>query len=637
MKSRPTLSHRFAGGLTAMALCVLAACGGGGGGGGGGSGGAGGEPTASVVAADVGVLSAAVDVSGTITGFGSVIIDGVKYDDTQISVSTDTNPAAPTAAALSDLKLGMRVEGKLKNGVMTDLVMHASLVGPVAALDATATSFTLYGQTVKVNTIGATPTAFEGVQDFAGLIAGDWVEVHGTVDANKAIVATRIERKPQGDSAKGLRVGGVISALDTTAKTFKFNDQTIDYSAATFKPAGAAPVNGATASVYSDQLPTAGVLKAKAIALSKPEEGKELRVGGRISAYTSLADFTVSGVRVNASTATLEGGVAADVMAGASVGALVAVEGVVTGEVLKATKLRIMKTPADVKASLAGQVTDWLSATSFKVRGTTVDASAATFTNGTSADLGSGAWLLVSGTVQGDVLKATSIAFKAAPAAKPTTLKGEIRDFNAATATSAGSFRFLGATVTLSSTVEYVGGNASNLANGKRVEITGTPSAEGVVLASKVEFLPELTTAPEAVVGGRISNLAEGGFKLPGMSVSVSASTVYVGGSAGDLANGVLVQVQGRYNAATKTVAATRLEIVKVEAGLPRVAGLVSEFISISNFRIGGQKIDASQAVLSDGVAADLKVGAMVEVVGTVSGTGDSRVLTATKLHFSSK
>jgi Domain of unknown function (DUF5666) len=622
MKFRFTLNHHFAGALTVMALSVLAACGGGGSGGGG-------EPVAASAWVEPSALTAAVDVSGTITGFGSVIIDGVKYDDTQTSVSTDTNPAAPTAAALTDLKLGMRVEGKLKNGVMTDLVMHASLVGPVAALDATTTSFTLYGQTVKVSVTGATPTAFEGVQDFAGLMAGDWVEVHGTVDANKAIVATRIERKPQGESAKGLRVGGVISNLDTTAKTFKFNDQTIDYSTATFKPAGAVPVNGAAAAVYSDQLPTAGVLKAKGIALSKPEEGKELRVGGRISAYTSLADFTVSGVRVNASTATLEGGVAADVAAGASVG----VEGVVSGEVLKATKLRILKTPADVKASLAGQVTDWLSATSFKVRGTTVDASAATFTGGTVADLGNSAWLLVSGTVQGDVLKASNITFKAAPIAKPTTLKGEIRDYNAGTAT----FRFLGATVKLSSTVEFVGGTANNLVNGKRVEVTGTPDAEGVVVASKIEFLPELTIAPEAVVGGRISNLAESGFKLPGMTVSISATTVYAGGSAADLANGVMVQVKGRYNAETKTVAATKLEIVKVEANTSRVAGTVGEFTSISNFRIGGQKVDASQAALSDGVAADLKVGAVVEVVGTVSGSGDTRVLTATKLHFSAK
>lgn len=268
------------------------------------------------------------------------------------------------------------------------------------------------------------------------------MKVRGTVDTVTAMVATRIERKPQGDAAKGWRVGGVISNLDTAAKTFGFNDQIIDYSAATFKPVGAMPVNGALAAVYSDALPTADLVNAEAVAvaLSKHVEGKEGRAGGRISAYSSLTDFSVLGVRVNASAATLEGGVAADVMAGAPVGALFALESPVMGEVLRATKLRIMKTPADVKASLAGRVTDWLSATSFNVRGTDVDASTASFTGGTVADPGNGAWLLVRDTLQGDVLRATSIGFKAASVAKPATLKSEIRKHNA----GVGTFRFLG-------------------------------------------------------------------------------------------------------------------------------------------------------------------------------------------------
>lgn len=142
-------------------------------------------------------------------------------------------------------------------------------------------------------------------------------------------------------------------------------------------------------------------------------------------------------------------------------------------------------------------------------------------------------------------------------------------------------------------------------------------------------------------MGGRISNLVTSNidvnFKLPGISVGVSSATVFVGGTAADLSNGVLVQVRRHCNSATKTVAAARLEIVKVEAGLPRVAGTVSEFISLGNFRIGGQRIDASPAVLSGGVATDLKVGAMVDVMGTVGGAGDSTVLTAIKLHFSGK
>src|SRR6185295_6785571 len=133
-------------------------------------------------------------VSGTITGFGSVIIDGVHYDDSTTTVAIDTDPAAPSAGTLSDLKLGMRVEAKVHDGKLDDVVIHASLVGPIATIDAANTRFTIYGQTVQVATGGASPTVFEGVATFAGLAAGDRVEVHGTVDANKTVVATRIER-----------------------------------------------------------------------------------------------------------------------------------------------------------------------------------------------------------------------------------------------------------------------------------------------------------------------------------------------------------------------------------------------------------------------------------------------------------
>ncbi len=620
MKSKLTLNQKFGGAITVIALSVLAACGGGG---------SAADSTQPAGNTPVTPTETIASFSGTITGFGSVIVDGVKYDDTKVAVTNDKNPAAPTTGTLTDLKLGMRVDGTLKNGVMTDLVVHASLVGPVAAPNTTTSSFTVFGQTVSVVTTGATPTAFEGVADLAGLAAGDVVEVHGTLDANKVIIATRVERKPQTDLADGVRLGGLVANLDATAKTFKFNDLTIDYSAATFAPAGSTPVNGNMAVVYSDAQPVGGVLKAKAIKLDKPADGATFNIGGRIMDFTSAASFKVAGITVDASTAAFEGGAVGDLAAGVSIG----IEGVVQGQVLKANKVRIFKAPVDVKASLSGQVSDWLSATNFKVRGQSVDASAATFVGGVSTDLGAGAWVLVSGKVQGDVLKADTVEFKAPPAAKPVTLKGEIRDFDAVNAT----FKFLGATLKLNSSTQFVGGSTANLANGKRVEATGTPGADGVVVVTKLEFLPDLTTPAPAVVGGRLSDLTDTGFKLPGMSVTFNANTVFDGGTKADLASGVMVMVKGAFNASTKTVAATWIEVIKVDANVPRVAGTVSEFTSSANFRVGGQKVDASNATFQDGVAADLKVGVLVEASGNIVKVGDDKVLVATKLRVLNK
>jgi len=606
MKRKTSFNHHLLGALGAAAVLALAACGGGG---------------SSTPAPSTGGGTATIQsVSGTITGFGSVIIDGQRFDDSSASVTIDTDPTAPSAGTLSDLRLGMLVDGKL-----ADVVVHAALFGPVGTLDVAASSFTLYGQTVKTVATGATPTVFEGVQDLAGLAAGDVVEVHGTVDAGKAITATRVERKPKAELDKGVRIGGVITMLDTNAKTFRFNEMTIDYHAATVLPDGTALADGQLVVAVGDTPPGVTGFHAKALKIVKPGEGTGLGIGGRITVFGSLADFTVSGVRVDATEATIEGGSAADLGAGV----VVAADGTVTDGVLKARKLRILKTPADVLASLKGQVTDWVSASSFKLRGTTVDASAATVVGGTLADLGAGAWVIASGHVQGDVLKAERLEFIDLPAAQPVKLLGEVRDYSA----EAKTFRFVGATVRLGEAVEFVGGSAANLANGRRVAVTGTPGADGVVVASRVEFLGEL--APQlSVVGGRAFDVADGTFSLPGIGVRFDANTVFDGGSAADLVNGQSVLAKGRFDPTIHALRATWIEIVKAEANAPRVAGPIGDFVSVSDFRVGGQKVDASQASFADGEAASLANGAVVEAVGSLREVAGARVLVATKLRF---
>lgn len=611
MKSRISFSQRVLGTLTAAALLVLAACGGSGSG----------SSTTATGSNTTGTLA----VSGTITGFGSVIIDGRRFDDSIASVSIDTDPSAPSAGTLSDLKLGMTVDGKVVDGKLTDVVVHAALFGPIATLDAASSSFTLYGQTVKTIAGGATPTVFDGVQDFSGLVAGDVVEVHGTVDASKAITATRIERKPRTDLGKGVKIGGVITALDSAAKTFKFNDMTVNYGTAAVLPAGAVPANGQLVVAFSDTPPAAGGFNAKAIRIVTAADGEGFGIGGRIMVFTSLTDFTVSGVHVDAGSAAIEGGSAADLAAGV----VVAAEGSVVDGVLKATKLRVLKTAADVLASLKGQVTDWVSSASFKVRGTAVDASSASFVGGSASDLGAGAWVTVSGKVQGDVLKADQVAFIAMPVAQPVRLQGEVRELD----TAAKTFHFLGVTLKLGNAVEFVGGTLADLANGKRVAVTGTPGTDGVVVLTRVEFLG--TLVPQvSVVGGRAFDVVDGGFKLPGIAVSYTGNTAFAGGSAADLANGVMVLAKGTFDATTHAIKATWIEVVTEDASVPRVAGPVGDFVSAADFRVGGQKVDASGASFADGEAANLGNGVVVEAVGSLSEVAGAKVLVATKLRF---
>ncbi len=624
---RTTLTATF----TAVAAAVLlVACGGGGGG----------DGTAAMAStpADAGTaVSTALHLSGTVTGFGSVIIDGQKFDDSAANVKIDTNPAAPDSATLSDLKLGMQVEGTVSNGTLTDVVVRASARGTVGLVNLTLGTFTVLQQTVSVATTGATPTVFEGLSGLAALAVGDVVEVHGTVDANKQIVATRVERKATGDLASGIRIGGVLVTLDATAKTFKLGDLTVNYASATLLPTGTTLAAGQLIAVYADKAPTAGsALVAKAVKVASADEGSSFGVGGPIMAYTGLADFTVAGVHVDASAAVFETGSAADLKLGVSV----AVEGKITAGVLKASKARVLKTAVDVKASLAGAVTDFVNNTSFKVRGAPVDASAAVYTGGTASDLGNGANVKVTGKIAGEMLKADTVEFTSPPATGAITLKGEIRDLDAKT----GNFHFLGVNLQLAANVVLSGGTTADLANGKRVEITGTalvaPStaasgATPTLSVTKLTFLGELTPQV-SVLSGRVDGLTAAGFKLPGVTISLTANTSYTGGVLADLGNGVQVLVTGTWNAQLQAIVASSIEIRKPEnqpAGVS-VSGAVSDFVSKSAFRIGQQKVDASSAVYTDGTAADLANGRAVEGSGVLAGAEGARYVLLNKLRF---
>lgn len=599
----------------AAAAALMSACGGGGGG-------DPVSPTPGPVAGGTRPLS----VTGTVTGFGSIIIDGTKYDDSQVKVAVDIGDANGKPAALGDVKLGMSVDAKVENGKLTEVTLRAALAGPISSIDVAGSSFRIYGQTVKVSASGATPTLFEGVAGLTGLALNDRVEVHGTVDASQAIVATRVERKPRDAAEPAVRLGGVLTSLNAGAKTFRLNDLTVDYSSATVTPADLVLANGQQVTAFGDAAPADGRFVAKTLRIKSAEDGAPLAIGGRITAYNSIADFTVAGVRVDGQSASFELGTASDLALGVGL----AVEGRMASGVLKADKLRVIKTSVDALASLKGEVSDFLSLSSFKLRGTAVDASSATYEGGRAADLGNGAFVSARGVVRGDVFRAEKIEFLAPPPAQPVKISGELRDWDA----SAKSFKMVAMTVRLTDATVFEDGTIDRLGNGRRVAVTGTPDANGVVVATKVAFLPEYAAPTTSVAGGRAYDVAASSFKLPGVTVTHSSNTVFEGGTSADIVNGVVVYAKGRYDAANKGLFATWVEIVKGDSPASRVAGTISDFVSASDFRIGGQRVDAAGAEVIDGQVSGLGNGVIVMATGSLAERNGVRVFVATKLRF---
>ncbi|MBI1891838.1 MAG: hypothetical protein HYS18_14420 [Burkholderiales bacterium] len=298
---------------------ILAACGGG---------------SSSTSLAGSGVTSGGTGAvfSGPITGFGSVIVNGVRIDDSSASVTVDDG-----SGNSSDLRLGMVVEisgSKDDNGQTgkANTITASSFVrGPVSAIDTGKKQITVLGVTIAVTA----DTVFEGLTgiDDASFKVGDLVAVHGIADAQGVIEATRIEKKPVVTEA---RLAGKVMGLNTTAKTFVINNVTVQYASATLENLPNGLANDVMVMVKGSLVGANTINASKVAALAQGpnvKEGQNVQLEGIVSEFTSTTSFKVNTKPVDASKATVKGVVV--------LGARVHVAGEVKNGVLVATKVDV--------------------------------------------------------------------------------------------------------------------------------------------------------------------------------------------------------------------------------------------------------------------------------------------------------
>ena len=232
--------------LAVFIASVFTACGGGGGDGGGGG--------------STGVTNTPVTSSGTVTAFGSVIVNGVRYDTSNARIiSADDgavvleNPTNAELQALIGLGQVITVQGTRSSsggGVASSVLFDDELVGAVTSVSAADGSFVVLGQTVSVTpeTIidDSMIEAVRGTEipndlPFGGLpetldqllTVGMVVEVSGFPSQN-GLEATRIEdvkNQPGGGGAGGGllddEVKGFVSNL--VSGQFEINGLTVIY------------------------------------------------------------------------------------------------------------------------------------------------------------------------------------------------------------------------------------------------------------------------------------------------------------------------------------------------------------------------------------------------------------------------
>ncbi len=355
--------------------------------------------------------------SGPITGFGSVIVNGVHFDDRMAAVSdADGNPRSR-----DDLRLGMTTDvrglaiGSDSDGnpasAATAIVYGSELLGPIAASNPTTRTLTVLGQTVDIVTTTVFDTALVGGQ--AALAVGDVVEVYAQLDAASGhYVATRIERKT-GVTAFALR--GIVAGLDTTARTFSIGATRISYAGLAAGTVPATLANGRFVRALVAVAPVAATWTALRLVDGAPaiDDRPEASVKGLVSAFASNTSFSVNGTTVDARGATYPAGTV-----GLGLGTRVEVEGAVLAGVLVARKVTIVSDNEesgrdfDVRGAIASIDTV---AKLFVVRDVMVSyAGAVDFRDGTATDLAVGRQVDARGKLSGDGtrLVATRIDFR---------------------------------------------------------------------------------------------------------------------------------------------------------------------------------------------------------------------------------
>lgn len=358
----------------ALAVSALAGCGGGG-----------------TVALLPGTGGTGIYAQGAIAGFGSVIVNGIRFDDVAAAVQIDG-----AAAGSMDLRLGMVAGVQGQRGADAALAIASRIEvwsiaqGPVTQVQ--AGQFVVAGMTIQTNSA----TVYDGIGSAAALATGQPVKVWGLqagADGSRW-VATRVAALPN-------PVAKVVSSglVSVTAEQRSLNGLAMRGSIAATMTAGQlVRVKG----VLSDaglQVEEYKVLALPSDALSQ----HQVEMEGVVTEVLSTTRFMLGNIEVDISAVSISP------TTPITTGLRIEVHGTVQGQLLKATALEFESEQNLDEAEIEGLIETFTSLGNFVVRGQRCDATGAAITRGKATDLKVGVKVKVEGTKAGDVLLVTSL------------------------------------------------------------------------------------------------------------------------------------------------------------------------------------------------------------------------------------
>lgn len=281
-----TLLNRLAIACAAVIAILLSSCGA--------------DQVAGIEGSGAPAASSPVTTTGRITGFGSIIVDDVEYSTSGAQIRIDDQPANETELRVGHVVtiLGT-VNADGRTGTAREVTFTSDVRGDVSQVDVAARTFSVLGQTVRVNGETLFDEATQA-QELEQLQAGSKVRVSGFANAAGEVVASRIDSTGV-ITIQEVQVSGLVKSLDANARTFRVNNLPVDYASATVT-GNLAEGSKVTVRGTSGTGTATGTLIATQVTVtseaSAPPPGEKAQIEGLISAFQSLTDFTVAGRRV---------------------------------------------------------------------------------------------------------------------------------------------------------------------------------------------------------------------------------------------------------------------------------------------------------------------------------------------------
>ncbi|MBI3382434.1 MAG: hypothetical protein HY019_10560 [Aquabacterium sp.] len=304
--------------------------------------------------------------NGPVSGLGSIIVNGLRYDVTGAAVHRDDDANDSVVHDPSEVKVGMMVavsgsgsvpagNGGLPLAAAYTVRYGSSLIGPVSAVDLAGATITVLGQTVRITA--------KTVQPALPLNVNDVVEVHGLADAMGGYIATRIDTLD--GSTSTYKIVALVNSVDDLDMHLGLNGNLIVSYGAAALPAGVTP--GARVRVWFGATQVNGQWSATRIRVDQPlvTDTEEASLEGLVTSLPHNGVMQVDGSPVDVSR------LSSSSVSGLTLGERVRVEGRLQAGVLVATELEDPSVLESEETELYGAVSQ-LSGQTFVVRGVTV-------------------------------------------------------------------------------------------------------------------------------------------------------------------------------------------------------------------------------------------------------------------------